>query len=63
MPNLTLKSLCTPRKATFSRDRAETVAEIADLARLDAQRFFAETHVTDGMGTLLRQVFQRLTER
>jgi hypothetical protein len=31
------------------------------LASLDAKRFFAETHVTEGMGTLLRQVFQRLT--
>lgn len=61
MPNLSLKTLCTPRPATFSRDRAETVAEISDLAKLDAQKFFDETHVTDGMATLLRQVFQRLT--
>ncbi len=61
MSNFTLKHLCTPRAATFSRDRAETVAEIADLAKLDGQRFFDETHITDGMATLLRQVFQRLT--
>jgi predicted AAA+ superfamily ATPase len=57
----TRPSLCTPRQATFSRQRAETVAEIADLATLDAKKFFAETHITEGMGTLLRQVFQRLT--
>jgi hypothetical protein len=40
---------------------AETVAEIADLPNLDGKRFFDETHVTEGMATLLRQVFQRLT--
>ncbi|MFZ1101288.1 MAG: DUF499 domain-containing protein [Hyphomicrobiaceae bacterium] len=40
---------------------AETVAEIADLGKLDGKRFFDETHVTEGMATLLRQVFQRLT--
>ena len=58
---MTLKDLCTPRQTTFSRNRAETVAEINDLAKLDAKQFFDETHVTDGMATLLRQVFQRLT--
>jgi predicted AAA+ superfamily ATPase len=61
MSSLNLKSLCIPRKVTFSKDRAQTVAEIADLATLDAQCFFQETHVTEGMATLLRQVFQRLT--
>ena len=61
MSSLNLKSLCIPRKVTFSRDRAQTVAEIADLASFDAQCFFQETHVTEGMATLLRQVFQRLT--
>ena len=56
MANLTLRVLCIPRKATFSRDRAETVSEIADLARLEASKFFDETHVTEGMGTLLRSL-------
>jgi hypothetical protein len=61
MLNLSLKHRCVPRQSTFSRDRAETVAEIADLGKLDANCFFDETHVTDGMAVLLRQVFQRLT--
>jgi hypothetical protein len=61
MPAPSLKKHCTPRKSTFTQDRAETVAEIADLAKLDARRFFDETHCTGGMATLLRQVFLRLT--
>ena len=56
---LTLKELCTPRASAGSM--AETVAEITDLGKLDGKRFFDETHVTEGMATLLRQVFQRLT--
>jgi predicted AAA+ superfamily ATPase len=28
------------------------VAEIADLPKLDAHAFFAETHITEGMGVL-----------
>jgi hypothetical protein len=46
MLNLSLKHRCVARQSTFSRDRAETVAEITDLANLDAKRFFEETHVT-----------------
>ena len=61
MAKLTLRDLCTPRQTTFSRDRAETVAEINDLGKLDAKQFFDESPVTEGMATLLRQVFQRLT--
>lgn len=61
MATFVLRNLCTPRQTVFSRDRAETVDEINDLAKLDAKQFFEETHVTDGMATLLRQVFQRLT--
>jgi hypothetical protein len=61
MAQLTLSSLCIPRDATFSRHRAETVAEIGDLANLNAKSFFDETYITEGMATLLRQVFQRLT--
>jgi predicted AAA+ superfamily ATPase len=44
----------------FSRGQSDTVAEIADLPRLDVPGFFAETHITEGMGVLLRQVFDRL---
>jgi hypothetical protein len=61
MSNLTLKQICKLRPTVFSRDRAETVTEINDLANIDAKRFFDETHVTDGIATLVRRVFQRLT--
>ena len=57
---LSLSALAKPRVSAFGRGRADTVAEIADLPKLDAAAFFAETHITEGMGVLLRQVFDRL---
>jgi hypothetical protein len=58
-----LATACSPRKSAFGRGQSDTVAEIADLPRLDAREFFAETHVTEGMAVLLRQVFERLMGR
>jgi hypothetical protein len=58
-----LAAACQPRSSVFGRGRSDTVAEIADLPNLDAAEFFAETHVTEGMGVLLRQVFDRLMGR
>jgi hypothetical protein len=55
-----LAAASQPRSSVFGRGRSDTVAEIADLPKLDAQSFFAETHITEGMGVLLRQVFDRL---
>lgn len=52
-----------PRESAFGRGRADTVAEIADLPTIDAANFFAETHVTEGVGVLLRQIFDRLMGR
>jgi hypothetical protein len=60
---LSLSALAKPRDSAFGFGRADTVAEIADLPRLDAAAFFAETHITEGMGVLLRQVFDRLMGR
>jgi len=60
---LRLSNLATPRQSVFGRGHADTVAEIADLPKLDARAFFAETHITEGMGVLLRQVFDRLMGR
>jgi hypothetical protein len=58
-----LAAVCCPRPSVFGRGHSDTVAEIADLANLGARAFFAETHVTEGMGVLLRQVFDRLMGR
>jgi hypothetical protein len=63
MQPLALSQLCSPRESTFAVSRSETVAEIADLAKLEAISFFRETHVTEGMHVLLRQVFERLMGR
>src|SRR5260370_34132771 len=60
---LWLSELATPRQSVFGRGHSDTVAEIADLPKLDARAFFAETYITEGMGVLLRQVFDRLMTR
>jgi hypothetical protein len=61
--SLCLSDLAQPRQSVFGRGHSDTVAEIADLPKLDAHAFFAETHITEGMGVLLRQVFDRLMGR
>jgi len=43
-----LSDLATPRQSVFGRGHADTVAEIADLPKLDARAFFAETNVSYG---------------
>src|SRR5262249_51017383 len=60
--DLALKRLCEPRASVFDRTQADTVVDIGDLAddRFDANRFFDENHPTQGMQTLLHQVFERL---
>jgi hypothetical protein len=61
--SLCLSDLAEPRQSIFGRGHSDTVAEIADLPKLDAHAFFAETHITEGMEVLLRQVFDRLMAR
>ena len=61
--SLSLSDLAKPRDSVFGRGQSDTVAEIADLPKLDVQGFFSETHITEGMGVLLRQVFDRLMGR
>jgi hypothetical protein len=58
-----LSKVVKPRPSVYGQGRADTVAEIADLANLDTRAFFDETHITEGMGVLLRQVFDRLMGR
>jgi hypothetical protein len=61
--SLRLSELAKPRQSAFGRGQSDTVAEIADLPKLDARTFFAETYITEAMGVLLRQVFDRLMAR
>jgi len=60
--SFSLKLVCEPRASVFDRAQLDTVVDIADLSnpRFDADRFFEENHPTQGMQTLLRQVFERL---
>jgi hypothetical protein len=61
--SLSLDRLSKPRQTVYSATQSDTVAELSDLPTLDAQAFFAETHLTEGMIVLLRQVFERLMGR
>lgn len=63
IPALCLSDLAKPRQSVFGHGQSDNVAEIADLPKLDVQGLFAETHITEGMGILLRQVFDRLMGR
>ena len=48
--SLSLSDLAKPRDSVFGRGQSDTVAEIADLPKLDVQGFLSETHITEGMG-------------
>src|SRR5579859_7532106 len=56
----TLEQACTPRQSVFDPAISDTVYNIDDLPRIDAQRFFKENYVTEGMRLLLTEVFKRL---
>jgi len=57
-----LKELCTPRESVFDPQRRDTVLDLADLIedRIDAETFFEENYITEGMKTLLEQAFRRM---
>ena len=57
----TLKELCTPRSNIFDRSRKDTVLDLTDLIeeKINADDFFAENYLTDGMKRLLREAFRR----
>ncbi len=59
---LTLAQACTPRDSIFDKTRRDTVLDLTDLAqgRIDAEAFFAENHITEGMRMLLSEGFRRL---
>src|SRR5207302_112288 len=56
----TLEQACTPRQSVFDPAIRDTVDSIDALNSLDANQFFAENYITDGMKQLLTEVFKRL---
>jgi len=59
---MTLKSLCTPRRSTFTADRRATVLSLDTFLRekVDGHEFFAENYFTNGMLTLVDRAFRQL---
>ncbi len=57
-----LKQLCTPRESVFDPQKRDTVLDLLDLVekRIDADDFFLENYITEGMKALLEQAFRRL---
>ena len=57
-----LAALCEPRASVFDTAKRDTVLDLTDLIekRIEPAEFFEENYVTEGMNTLLREVFRRL---
>jgi len=58
----TLQQLCTPRDSVFDIAKRDTVLNLTHLTdgKIEAEGFFEESYVTDGMRTLLVEAFRRL---
>src|SRR4051812_45279235 len=58
----TLQQLCIPRDSVFDIAKRDTVLNLTHLTdgKIDAESFFEESYVTDGMRTLLVEAFRRL---
>jgi hypothetical protein len=56
-----LADLCTPRQSVFDLQRRDVVLDLSDLIdqRIEADKFFEENFLTDGMKRLLREAFRR----
>ena len=59
----TLAQACVPRSSVFDPAIRDTVYNIDDLGTINADRFFTENYLTDGMKTLLSETFKRLEGR
>ncbi|AFM14204.1 hypothetical protein Turpa_3569 [Turneriella parva DSM 21527] len=57
----TVQQLCSPRKSLFETRFKDYALNLTDLAqgKIDAEEFFTENFVTDGMKTLLDTAFER----
>ncbi|MCU7550395.1 DUF499 domain-containing protein [Chitinophagaceae bacterium LB-8] len=61
-----LKQLLTPRPSIFDKSKRDTVLDLTDLmseGRINANEFFKENFVTDGMKALYQGVIQRFEGR
>lgn len=60
-----MKQLCKPRNSVFDRTRRDVVLDLTDLiqGRIDADQFFEENYLTEGMKSLLREAFRRFEGR
>lgn len=56
----TLAEACEPRPSIFDERSRDTVHNLDDLHQIDAEKFFSENYVTDGMRQLLTEAFKRL---
>lgn len=54
-------NICKPRSSVFDTSRKDTVLDITDLIdnKINAQEFFAENFITDGMRRLFKETFRR----
>jgi hypothetical protein len=59
----TLDQACIPRKSVFEFAGKDTVYDLTDLDAINADEFFGENHVTEGMRQLLTESFKRLEGR
>jgi len=59
----TLQEACVPRKSVFEYAGKDTVYDLTDLDWINADEFFRENHVTQGMRQLLTEAFKRLEGR
>ena len=59
----TLKQLCKPRESVFDNTRRDVVLDLTNLIEdnIDANAFFEENYLTDGMKSLLREAFRRFS--
>lgn len=57
----TLKQLCMPRPSVFDPSKRDIVLDLSDLVenKINAEEFFEENYMTDGMRTLLKESFRR----
>ena len=61
----TLNQLCNPRKSVFDPSKRDIVLDLSDLIenKINADEFFEENYMTDGMQTLLREAFRRFERK
>lgn len=61
----TLRQLCIPRPSVFDPSKRDIVLDLSDLIenKINADEFFEENYMTDGMKTLLKESFRRFEKK